>query len=200
MADGDQKEQQKKEQADLLFELFKEHTGALVENTKALKTLILQVAGQDGTGPDNDGAIPGLLDRLEDLEETNESLQEAVDALDGRLIGLNMKLSGVEFVMDRLVEVAQGNLESTPPAPPRTPTWEDAARAKRDYDKKVEEEMIAAADAAEKAEAAEEAHEPAVPATASASSVPLMLANTKKVAPPVMRSLPPLPVAPAQPH
>lgn len=194
MAD-DPKEQQKREQADLVFDLLKEQTSALVENTRELKTVNLNIVGQDGTGPDNEGAVPGLLDRLADLEEAQASLQEAVDALDGRLIGLNLKLSCVEFVLDRLAEVAQGDAGATTPVPARALTWEDAVRAKRDYDRKVEEEMVAAAEAAEKDAAAEEADAEPEPALAK----PMMMSNKAPPSPSVLRALPPLPVAQPRP-
>jgi hypothetical protein len=195
VADDPKPDQQKQEQANLLFDLFKEQTGALVENTKALKAVILQIAGQPGVGPDEEGGVPGLLDRLVDLEEANAALGEAVEALDGRMIGLNMKLSGVEFVLDRLAEIAEGKPEATPPVAPRVPTWEDAAHAKRDYDKKVEEEMLAAAETAE--HEAEPENGEAVPAAAAPPARPMMLSNAKAPPKPVMRALPPPPVAPA---
>ena len=193
MSDEGVKESKRQDQADLLIDLMKEWAGAVVENTKALKAVILQIAGQPGVGPDDEGAVPGLLDRLADLEESNAALQEAVDALDGRVIGLNMKLSGVEFVLDRLGEIAQGQPEAAPPVPARPPTWEDAARAKADYDRKVEEEMVAAAEAAP-----EEEPEPAA-SPEPALAKPSMLSNAKRPPPSFMRDLPPLPTVPAKP-
>ena len=181
-----------KDKAALLLDLMKEQTGALAENTRAMRALIMQIAGAPPETPDGE-PLPGLMERLADLGETIDELGEAVEELDTRMTGMNLKLSGVEYVLDELSRIAEGDPAAVPPVPGRTPIWADAVAAKRRYDEKVESEMIAAAEHG--GEAPEEPPEGQTPATGpeETPSRPTMIANAPRPA------LPPLPVAPPRP-
>jgi len=191
-------------QAGLLFDLFKEQTDALVQNTKALKAFITQMVG---AAPDEPGhePEPGLMGTIEDLSDAVDSMGEALHELDARVIGLNVKLSGVEYVLDEMAKIAIGDTASTPPLTARAPTWADAVDAKRRYDDKVEQEMIAAvgSQALEAAPPERDDDEPAEPpplpiAPARHDEPPPMLTNKPKFK--LMAggkaAHPPLPVAP----
>ncbi|MGH8896759.1 MAG: hypothetical protein ACRDZ4_06980 [Egibacteraceae bacterium] len=192
MADGDKTSQQL--QAELFLQLSKEQTAAMLELTKAVRALGLQIIGIAPTPEEPDGR-DGLMDHLGGVEE-------ALGELDSHLVGTNVMLARVNYVFDRLVEIASGD-ESTEeladgkePEPGKTykqgriPAFRDLSVILVDYDKELEEEakkQIEAEIAAQEAPA--EADAPAAPVK------PSMLTN----AGPRLRALPPLPVAAPMP-
>lgn len=188
MAEGDD-QKGSKVGAEALMELFKEQTGATIELIKVTRALTYQIAGvvPDEKNPDG---VDGLMDRIGGMEE-------AIHALDARMIGLNLHISRASYIGDKLLEIFMGNAEADPPVAPRAPTLSDVAAALKEYEKEVEEETALAEKEAteeEKALAAQEAAEDAAEAAAEAGEPPkpAMVANTASA--PGFRSLPPLPV------
>lgn len=192
MADDEKEKQAKVEAAELMFQLLKEQTQAALENTKALRALTLQLVGLPPDKDHPEGLI-GLMDRLGDLGE-------AVDDLDTHIVGQNVMLARINFVFDRMVDIATGDEEkpelpeNAEPEPgktykkPRTPAFRDLAAILLDYEKELEEEARREAEAEEK-EAQEEARE-------TEPQKPSMLTNGGASAKPThrLKALPPLPV------
>ena len=197
---ADETEAEKKEKvsnAELIFQLLKEQAQAAMENTKALRALTLQLVGVPPDETNKDGLI-GLMDRLGDLGE-------AADELDTHLVGQNVMLARINFVFDRMVDIATGDdekpelAEGVEPEPgttykkPRVPIFRDLAAILLDYEKELEEEAKRESEAEEKELAAEEAATP--------PAKPSMLSNGPAAkAHPRLKALPPLPVAVPRPE
>ena len=169
-----------RDNAGIQEQVLKEHTLALMENTKAVRALQLQIAGVEPTQEEPDGET-GLMDLL-------EHLQESVDALDSRMIGMNLKLSLAEFVLEKVGDVMGGDEKAEPPRAGREFTMRDLADAKVEFEKRLEEEALSQPDE-EQDDAAPPAPAPAEPAK------PTMIRNATPP-PPTFRKLPlpPLPV------
>lgn len=181
--------------ADVGVELIKELTLSNIELAKSLRGLTVTIVGT-ASDQENPEGLAGLMEQI-------SALGEAVSSLEERVIGFSLKGSIIEFVLDRLADIAQGNPEADPPIAARTVTWEDAANAKREYDAKLEEEAMRDAEAA----AAEDAADAAAAAAEEEPAPPLkppMIGNVPpapKVAPmPGMTAPPPLPVAAPKPQ
>lgn len=186
--------------AELLFGLMKEQTQSSLELTKALRALTMQIVGLPPDEKNPDGLI-GLMDRL-------GALGEAVDELDTHIVGQNIMLARINFVFDRMVEIATGDeeqpelAENAEPEPgkaykkPRIPIFRDLAAILIDYEKELEEEAKREADQEAKEAAEEEAESaPAAPAK------PSMLSNGPAAKPlPRLKALPPLPVTAPRPE
>jgi len=175
--------------AEALMELFKEQTGATIELIKVTRALSFQISGivPDEKNPDG---VEGLMDRIGGMEE-------AIHALDSRVIGLNLHVSRASYVGDKILAIFMGSPEADPPVEPRAPTVADIAQALKEHEKEEEEELaLADKEAAEeeKTVAAQEAAEDAAEAAAESGEPPkpAMVANAASV--PGFRSLPPLPV------
>jgi hypothetical protein len=197
VADETEKEKQAKvDAAELMFQLMKEHTQALMENTKALRGVVLQIIG---VAPDdkNPGGLIGLMDRLGDLGE-------AVDELDTHIVGQNVMLARINFVFDRMVDIATGDeekpelTEGQEPEPgkvykkARIPIFRDLSAILLDYDKELEEEAKRDSEAEQK-EIEEEDRGGAPPAP---PAKPSMMTNGTAAKPhPRLKALPPLPVS-----
>jgi len=166
-------------------QLLKELTSALLESTKATRALNVAILGRVN---DEGQEEEGLLDALSDMQESMDGLAESVDAMDERITALNLKYSSIEYVLDQMAAISEGDLDASPVRMPRVPTWEDAVKAKREFDRITDEEAAKAEDAEKKAleEAASEAQGP-LPGEAPAK--PSMLSNR-----PPLRKLPSLPV------
>ena len=192
MADDDKTEKKSGEQlsAELLFGLMKEQTQSSLELTKAIRALTLQIVGVPPDEKHPDGLI-GLMDRLGDLGE-------AVDELDSHIVGQNVMLARINFVFDRMVDIATGDeekpelAEGAEPEPgatykkPRIPIFRDLAAILLEYEKELEDEAKREAEAeAKEAEAEQEPPKPAKPS---------MLSNGPQTGP-RLKALPPLPVA-----
>lgn len=132
-------QEKKLDQAQLLIDVMRENTLALIECAKANRALASQIAPSMGSKH----RPPGLMDMLRDLEE-------AVYILDDRLTALAIKLSMVEYVLDRVADIAFPDPGTKSDVSPREPTWRDVALAKREYDKRLEEEAIRAMEEEEK--------------------------------------------------
>lgn len=200
MADDDEKKESAHESAaaGLLLQLFKEQTQAAMENTKALRALTMQIVGLPPDEQNPDGLI-GLMDRLGDLGE-------AMDELDTHMVGQNVMLARINFVFDRMVQIATGDeeepelAENAEPEPgktykkPRTPIFRDLAAILIDYEKELEEEA--------KREAEQEAKEAEAEQKADAPPAkPSMLSNGPPAKPhPRLKALPPLPVSAPRPE
>jgi len=190
--DGKQDSAEKKALAEVMT-LFKELTLALIENAKASKALMTVYA----TGKNEKGEEEvGLIDQLIDLEE-------AVDRLDGHFVGMNVMLSRVNFVGDRMLSIYKGSAEepadpnATPPVPAtpavagRAPSLADICDALDEFDKNLEEEAAAAVvDADAELQPGEFPDEPEGAEQTQPPKHP-MIANTP---PPGLKKLPPPPV------
>ena len=183
--------------AELLFSLMKEQTQSSLELTKALRALTMQIVGLPPDEKNPDGLI-GLMDRLGDLGE-------AVDELDTHLVGQNVMLARINFVFDRMVEIATGDAEAEElaegkePEPgkvyksARIPIFRDLSAILLAYDKELEDEAAREAEAEAKEIAEVEAAHGAEPA---APAKPSMLSNGPSAKPhPRLKALPPLPVS-----
>lgn len=181
------------EAAELVLQLFKEQAQGTLELVKAVRALTMQIVGLPPDDKHPEGLI-GLMDRLGDLGE-------AVDELDTHIVGQNVMLARINFVFDRMVDIATGDetapeppAEGTEPEPgmtykkPRIPIFRDLSAILLAYEKELEDEATREADAEAKEIAEEEA--------ATAPAKPSMLSNGPAAKPhPRMRALPPLPVS-----
>lgn len=188
--------QRKLDAADLMFQLLKEQTQAALENTKALRALTLNIVGIPGDEKNPDG-IDGLMDTLSDLGE-------AVEELDTHVVGQNVMLARINFVFDKMVDIATGDeeqpelAEGAEPEPgkvykkPRIPIFRDLSAILLDYEKEMEEEAKREAEADQKEiEEAERASAPPEP-----PAKPSMMTNGPSAKPPPrLKALPPLPVS-----
>lgn len=119
---------------DIGVQLIKELTISNFELVRMLRSLIVTIGGAAPTEDYPEG-VAGLL-------ESNASLAESLTALDDRMVGISLKVTALDYVLDRLAEIAQGNPTAEPPIEPRTVTWHDAIDAKREYEAKLEEEEL----------------------------------------------------------
>jgi len=187
-------EEQKDGAARLVLDLFKEQTLAVGENTKALRALMGTFLGvpPDPEDPEDEGQS-GLIAQI-------AALQDAVEDLDERIIGLNVKMSQLEYVLDKCADIYEGDADAQPPVAGREPTLNDAILAWTEYRKKLEQEAEEELKRAEEEAAKAEAEEKAAAAggqTQDTAAKPPMVSNTP---PPTMfKKLPPLPtVTPRQ--
>jgi hypothetical protein len=175
-------------------QLLKEHTQAVLANTRAMEDLHLAIYGEEPSVETPDG-VDGLMDTMAKLDETMENV-------DVRATGLNMQLARYSFGLDRMGEIQVGS----PDAPEleinkdaeygkvyregRFPTFKDFIMAIKEFDNLAEKEALAELEAEEK-RAKEEAEERAKLAAPAAPQKPSMMGNKPKPAPPVFRPLPP---------
>jgi hypothetical protein len=172
-------------------QLLKEHTQAVMANTRVMEDLYDAIVGEDPT-PENPDGTDGLMDLLATLDESTENL-------DTRVTGLNMLLSRYSWVFDRLSEIVTGTADSPeleagkePEAGKvyrqgRAPVFRDMVAAVREFDETAEKEALAEMEAEERRRR-DEASAPGAPTVAAK---PSMVANKPKPPPPVFRSLPP---------
>lgn len=181
------------EAAELVLQLFKEQAQGTLELVKAVRALTMQIVGLPPDEKHPDGLI-GLMDRLGDLGE-------AVDELDTHIVGQNVMLARINFVFDRMVDIATGDetapelAEGTEPEPgktykkPRIPIFRDLSSILLAYEKELEDEATRESEAEAK-EIAEEEAASAPPAK------PSMLSNGPAAKPhPRLKALPPLPIS-----
>lgn len=180
-------------------QLLKEHTQAVMENTRVMSDLYIAICGEDPT-PENPQGTDGLMDLLASLDESAENL-------DTRLTGMNMLLTRYSWVFDRLSEIVTGqadapDLEAGKEAEAgkvyrqgRAPVFRDMVAAVREFDETAEKEALAELEAEEQRRKEEAAAIPpvAAPGAPTVAAKPSMVGNTSKPKPPppVFRSLPP---------
>ena len=175
-------------------QLLKEHTQAVMANTRAMDDLHLAIYGEEPTVEAPDG-IDGLMDTLEKLDVTMENV-------DVRATGLNMQLARYTWVFDRIGEINVGAAD----APElemgkdpeygkvyregRVPVFKDFIAALKEFDDLAEKEALSELEAEEK-RIKEEAEARAKVAAPAAPQKPSMMGNKPKLAPPVFKALPP---------
>lgn len=146
--------------------LLKDLTLATMENARVTRALVQHIGGVPG-----EEGFAGLMENVMELSEATVELAD-------RMTGLTLKVSMVDYVLDKMGEIKD-----------REPNWRDAIAAKQEFDKKIEEEII-------QAEKAEEQEEEPAPKKPDGKKKHPMVENSK---PPHLRKTHPLPVAPPRP-
>lgn len=175
-------------------QLLKEHTQAMIANTRSMDALYSAIVGDEPSLEMPEGT-EGLIDVIDELREVADPLLGAVTAS-------NINFAQLMYVLDRSIDIYAGDPEASAlpvsgePEPGvvykegRTPVFKDVVAALRQFRKEAEEE--------EKQEAEEEARlkkEEEQRATPTAPAKPTMMGNKK----PALRALPPLPVVSPRP-
>lgn len=154
----------KKKEAAIGIEFFKELTVALIEHRQAIALQTNQIA-------------ESMAVQIAHIE--------AVQELDHHITGASFMLSRMNFVFDKMLEVQKGYPEADPPVEPRVPELSDIAAALVEFDEDAEK----AAEEAEKEEKEMEAEEePEKPSMISSAPKPPPPAKLHPMRPPLPKA------------